>query len=470
MGEITEALHRAKRDGSPGIPPEAESIPSSRPFEIPKSVLGPAAKEPREKARRVLPEPKRPLLPLAGSFANRDLMSFREIVRTLQRRRVAASGIFGVVMACVVLVTFIQTPIYESSAILLVKLGREFRDSVDPGELTTPASHVINTEMVILRSQEVIEGVVAAMGPGVLYPKLGEAANGNGAQGVENGEIHSPEAPATVAARRFAANLRVEAVPDTQVIQIAFQHPEPQIAADAVNTLVDLFMERHLWAFGQSEATAFLEGKVAAFREKLGEKEDALSAFLEQHPRFTVANVGDVVGRERRELSSELDAVRREIAASQRERKHLEDQRTETTSRYENAELRSELDEQILTVSARLSGLGAREAAIRTQVAKYDSEISELPGLRKYYDELVRDRDSTNNLYETYSRQLEQALVSEEMNRQKIANISVLQAGIVPTSPVRPQKALYLMVGAVVAAGLALLAALVAEATAPRAR
>ncbi len=43
--------------------------------------------------------------------------------------------------------------------------------------------------------------------------------------------------------------------------------------------------------------------------------------------------------------------------------------------------------------------------------------------------------------------------ISEEMDRQKIANIAVLQPGLVPSTPVRPRKRLNLAVGTMEVAG-----------------
>lgn len=458
MGEITEALRRSRPEGDrePRPPAPSTAHPSRR-------LPGGGTSSPPRILEPVDPKPQVVIAAAPAAEPARDEVSLFDVVGVVLRHKLLAATIFLAILGSVTVATFMMTPIYESTAILLVKLGREFKN-VSDGSLATPVSQVINTEVVILRSDEVIESVVAALGPEVLYPGLMEsqqAAEAERAAGDDSAaSVRTPQALAT---RRFANNLRVEGVPDTQVIQVSFQHPDPQLAADAVNLLVDRFQERHLWAFSQAQATAFLEDKVATHATKLEEANDHLRAFLESHAGFAIADIGDVVGRERRELAAQLETARSESAAVQRELAHLETELA-GTSRYEAGDRRSQLEQRILEVKGQLKGLIAREATLRQSLSKSDVELAELPALRKRYDSLVRERESAARLYENYSMQLEEARVSAEMDRQKIANIAVLQAGMAPTSPVRPRKALNLAIGGAAAAAVALLGALLIEA------
>ena len=65
--------------------------------------------------------------------------------------------------------------------------------------------------------------------------------------------------------------------------------------------------------------------------------------------------------------------------------------------------------------------------------------------------------------YERIQQRLEKARTSAEMDRQKIANISVIQPAYAPLQPVSPQPMLNLLAALIVGGGLALAAALVAE-------
>jgi uncharacterized protein involved in exopolysaccharide biosynthesis len=455
LGEITEALRRSRPEGERDMRPPAPSTVRPRPAagaSSPPRILEPVDPKPQQVVITTAPAPE----------PARDDISLFDVFGVVVRHKRLVATLFLAILGSVSVATFLMTPIYESTAILLVKLGREFKN-VSDGSLSTPVAQVLNTEMVILRSDEVIESVVNAIGPEVLYPGLMESQEALEADRVAGGDEAAVRTPLALATRRFANNLRVEGLPDTQVIQVSFQHPDPQLAADAVNLLVDRFQERHLWAFSQAQATAFLEEKVGEHKKQLDEANDRLRAFLEGHSGFAISDLGDVMGRERRDLAAQLETARSDTAEAKRELDHLQKELA-STSRYEAGDRRVQLGERILETQARLKGLTAREDALQHSIAKSDAELSKLPALRKQYDALVRDRDSASRLLDNYSTQLEEAKVSAEMDRQKIANIAVLQAGTAPTSPVRPRKALNLAVGGFVAAALAVLGALLVEA------
>ena len=73
----------------------------------------------------------------------------------------------------------LQTPLYESTSLLLVKFGRElvYRPEIGGGRsyVSPDKTAVINSELAILRSRPVLEGVVRSIGVPVLYPSLTEA-------------------------------------------------------------------------------------------------------------------------------------------------------------------------------------------------------------------------------------------------------------------------------------------------------
>ena len=70
------------------------------------------------------------------------------------------------------------------------------------------------------------------------------------------------------------------------MIRVLFRHPDPLMAAEAVNLLTERFQERHLWAFGEGRATAFLQEKTAAYRKQLDADDRRIQRFLEEHRNF----------------------------------------------------------------------------------------------------------------------------------------------------------------------------------------
>jgi uncharacterized protein involved in exopolysaccharide biosynthesis len=96
----------------------------------------------------------------------------------------------------------------------------------------------------------------------------------------------------------------------------------------------------------------------------------------------------------------------------------------------------------------------ARMRGLEGQLAAVEEVLRDLPNHLRAYGELLRERDATERRYRISSERLEQARISDEMDRQRIANISVIQEGRRQPEPVRPKKLLNLIVG--VALGLVL--------------
>ncbi len=72
-------------------------------------------------------------------------------------------------------------------------------------------------------------------------------------------------------------------------------------------------------------------------------------------------------------------------------------------------------------------------------------EIKTLDLQGKELKDLNREVSTNEMNYKTYQEKKEEARISDEMNRQKLANISVIQAAVVPSRPVKPKKALNIL-------------------------
>jgi uncharacterized protein involved in exopolysaccharide biosynthesis len=424
--------------------------------------------------------------PSGGAVAGSpSLLEFQWVFQALWRRRLLAASIFGAVLLVAGVYTAFATPVYEATSLLLIKFGREYvyQDDVGGGGggiVPRGRETLINSEIQILRSAEVVKGVVETMGVETLYPAL--ALQPPVGQPVES-----------VAAARFLANLQVRQVQDADVIQVSLRNADPQVTARAVNLLVDLFKEKHLEAFGEPQATAFLGEKAAKASEELKAAEAKLLEFQAEHPQFSLEDRDALLLRERGELETSVREIENQIVeARQRgltanpampsaqeellrlrlqERKllntHNEDSRQVQNVRHEIA-----LVEEFLTTNAaettgrhsqELNMLQVRKERLDERLARVDADLRSLPALSGRYRELQRDVETKEASYGRILERLEKARTSAEMDRQKIANISVIQPAYAPLQPVSPQPSLNLMAALVVGGGLAVGAALVAE-------
>jgi uncharacterized protein involved in exopolysaccharide biosynthesis len=348
-------------------------------------------------------------------------------------------------------------PIYEATSLLLVKFGREYvyQDESGGGVMPRGRETLINSEIQILRSAEVVKGVVEAMGVETLYPSLAMAPpDGNPVE--------------SVATARFLKNLQVRAVQDADVIQVTLRNGDPQVTARAVNLLVDLFKEKHLEAFGEPQATAFLE-------EKSLKDKDVLLLRERNELETAVHDIDNqIVLARQRGLTSDpvVPGAQEELLRLRLQEQKLLNTHNEDSRQVQNVRHEIALVEEFLRKSAaedsgrhsqEMAMLERRKQRLDERLAAVEADLQSMPALSQRYRELQREVTSKESTYERIQQRLEKARTSAEMDRQKIANISVIQPAYAPLQPVSPQPMLNLLAALVVGGGLAIGAALVAE-------
>ncbi|TFH31986.1 MAG: hypothetical protein E4G97_03265 [Deltaproteobacteria bacterium] len=104
-----------------------------------------------------------------------------------------------------------------------------------------------------------------------------------------------------------------------------------------------------------------------------------------------------------------------------------------------------EVELEIIKANADLQSQVAKAAGLRRQLAQLDSEIRTLDLNERKFQKLKREMTSNEKYFRTYEDRVEEARISEDMNRSKLANISVIQFASVPVEPVRPKKRLTML-------------------------
>ena len=115
--------------------------------------------------------------------------------------------------------------------------------------------------------------------------------------------------PLQAAILAFEKNLTVEGVKKSNVIEVAFQHKDPQVAARAVNLLVDDYKEKHLQVFSDPQSS-FLEQQLAEYEAKLKESESRMEAFKQKNRVFSLEEQRSLLLKQRMELDTSLKTTR----------------------------------------------------------------------------------------------------------------------------------------------------------------
>ena len=343
----------------------------------------------------------------------------RDFLTILFKHRSKVSVIFLAAVLAAILWSFLIPPAYEAKSILMVKIGKESTEEV------------VNSEIRILSSRALIEKALATLKVETVYPDLARTPP-------------SGMTPLQAAVPAFGKNLTVEGVRKSNVIEVSFRHKDPRVAARAVNLLVDDYKEKHLQVFSDPQSS-FLEQQLAEYEQKLKQSESRMEAFKRENRIFSPEEQRSLLLKQYQEEKLLAENTRKEIRLA---RESLREQETAKTR-------------------ADLNSLNARAAALTKRLGTLEKEIRSFDLLGNEFQKLKREVASNEEKYRTWLQRVEEARVSEEMNRKKMADIRVIQVADVPAKPITPKKGwnllLGMLLGAVAGLGVAFLSEYISE-------
>lgn len=417
----------------------------------------------------------------------------REILCVLFKHKKKIIFTFAAVVIGVAVVSLLMPPTYESKATVMIKVGREHMLRPETGDTRssvffTQGEGVVNSEIQILTSRDLIARVITAIGPDRMYRSI----------------MATPLTgltPMELALQRFEQNLKVEQKPKTDVISITFSHGDPKIAAQSVNLLVDNFRDKHLKVFSGT-AASFLEKQAGYHEQKLRQSEQNLEDFKQKYKVYSLEEQRALLLKQRTDLDTSMLLAQNEIRELQQNvapgstagrsaeqqasinnakaqlltlqlkeqeltRKYNDETQLVRGIREEIKVVRGFINEQEKSgdtleksrIRTAINAQRARTASLASQIAAIDAEIREINLRERELQNFKRELAMNEANYQTYVKRLEEARISDEMESQKMANISVLQAATVPTRPVAPDVGknmlLALLFGAMSGVGLA---------------
>ncbi len=416
------------------------------------------------------------------------------------RKWVIGLTVFATVLA-VIIGSHIITPVYEASSTLHVKepmpsvLGGDF---VSSGFSAISTKEEINTQMEILKSRSLLEGVIARLGLVERYTIGGE---------------FGAERRLQAALQKLRRDLSVVNIANTRLIRIAVRSEAPVLAAEITNAIAQAFIERDLQS-KSSEANAvlsFVSQQVEQVSERLRDAEEELLRYKEQHgigvldeeTKLKVSLLAQLesshqqIRVEREVLGTRIAAVLGQIGTGTSSRGSLtgassnpsivsrQDQLTEAQVELARlggasaggqraaeikeriSSLEREIQEEIAanmrsarstpvdsTMQIQLAEyeskdviLAAQEKALAKLMAGHEAEINKLPAREINLIRLERARRINDELYAALMKAKNEAQIEAA---SQIGNIDVVDPAVTPLGPVRPNRRDSLLVGFVV--------------------
>jgi len=410
----------------------------------------------------------------------------KDYLRVVRKHRWLITGIFLVTVITVAIWTFLQVPIFQASATVLIE--PEPPKVLNIQEVTpigAPTQDYYQTQYELIKSRPIVERVIETLNLKQRIPAVGAARDPH---------------------RAFLGALTVEPKRNTRLVFIKFDHPDPAMAAEVANAVATGYAKYNLdiKLKGARDALAWLTEEMGKLKSKVQESSEALQNYrvkagilgLQEQRQITAQKIMDFnkayleaqaqrlsIDAKLRELTqiardpsgaqtifivadnpliqklkteaSELEVQRSKLLKTYKE-KHPEVLKVEAQIHQVNQKLDAETQTMLRAVQTEYKVARAREETLLGNVNQLRREGQELNEKEIQYLTLQRDADSNQQLYEAVLKRLKETGVTGGLEAN---NVRIVEEAVPPKFPVKPRKtlnlALSIVVGLFVGIGLA---------------
>jgi uncharacterized protein involved in exopolysaccharide biosynthesis len=317
------------------------------------------------------------------------------------------------VLAVAVLYAFEGTK-YQATMKVLVRRGRAnapvTAEENAPLDLTRMmiTEEELNTEVELLRDDEVLRGVVKETGTGGRDWFHFLRMNEGNAERVER------------AARRLATKLRVEPVKKTNLIVVSYTADDPQTAAKLVRSVEKAYLEKHMEVHRPIGEARFFDEQASESRRHLEESRQKLLQFAVSHRVVAAAQQRDLalqklseVDASYRQTGIDLSETRRRLFELESQLEALPERTTTQVRTADNAELLKALKSSLLDLELKRTGLLTKFESSHRLVREVELQIAQAQGAIAAENALpVRDETTDKNAqYEWAKSELQKTQV-----------------------------------------------------------
>jgi uncharacterized protein involved in exopolysaccharide biosynthesis len=411
----------------------------------------------------------------------------KDYYRTLRKHRWLVLGLFLTTVFTVAIWSFVQTPVYQASATVLIE--PEPPKVLNIQEVTPiggPSQDYYRTQYELMTSRPIVEKVIENLNLKKRVPRLEQSAD---------------------PARALQASINVEPRRNTRLVAVKFESADPQLAAEVTNALARQYVKHNLDVKlrGAQEAMTWLNEQMSSLKVKVQESSEALQNYrvkagimgLQEQRQITAQKIMDfnkqyleaqaqrlsveaklgelqrVTGdrggaatiftvadnaliQKLKAEASELEVTKAKLSRTFKE-KHPEILKVDAQLEQVTQKIDAEIKTMLRGVQTEYRVAKAREETLLGNVNRLRTEAQELNEKEIQYLNLQRDSDSNQQLYEAVLKRLKETGVTGGLETN---NVSVIEDAAVPRSPVRPRKtvnlAISVLVGLLVGVGVAL--------------
>ena len=431
---------------------------------------------------------------------------------------------FLAIFLSVAVITWLTPARYEAEMKILVK--RERVDPVVSPEANTQFATTadlneqdLNSEVELLKSRDLLEKVVVASGLDARPARSFLGTLMTVLEGGTQGRVSGRDLQMFQAVRNLERNLSVEPLKKTKLIVVSYKSPDPQLSAKVLQTLVRLYLEKHVEVHRVPGALDFFQNQTEQYRKGLVDAEQRLAGFGRKEGVVAAQMAKEITVRKLNDFEVTLQQTHAAIAETEQRIGALEEQgastparlttqmrssanpyvlqqlkstllnlelkRSELLSKFtsdyrpvqevetqiaqarealareENDPVREETTDRDTThewlvgelakARAELTALRARETATSQIVTTYRAQAGQLSQTEITQQDLIRSAKTAEENFLLYTRKQEEARIRDALDRQRIVNVSAAEEATVPALPSSPNRAMNLILGALLA-------------------
>lgn len=352
-----------------------------------------------------------------------------ESFRILVKRKWIILSCLATIFSIVAIASLRMTPIYEASGTIQINkpdASLNFQNSAtfnvdyyDPTELETELK-ILQSDLLatqVIRELNLDRGSIA-----------GQAPPSPSSIDLAPDPLQSDPARASAAVGSFKSNLKVDLSPNTRIIEVHYRSPDPQMAANIVNTLMQTYVEDNYKARFEStmQASDWLTKQLVDLQMKVETDEEKLVRYQKEH---------EILGTDEKQniIMTKLDELNKALTDAESERMDKEALYRLVESGDPNAIAASagsiSTGPNSQSASVLLDNLRAKKADLKIQVADLNTQfgpsypkLSQLNNQLKEVDaeidaEMTKILDALRGQYTTALQR--ETMLSEAFEKQK---------------------------------------------------
>jgi len=400
----------------------------------------------------------------------------KDYYRILRKHRWLVVGLFLISVFSMTIWSFVQTPIYQASATVLIEPEPpKVLNIQDVTPIGSPTQEYYRTQYELMTSRPIVEKVIETLNLKARIPELARSVD----------PVRSLQNAILVEPRR-----------NTRLVSVKFEHPNPQLATEVTNALVRQYVKHNLdiKLRGAQEAMTWLNEQMTSLRAKVQESSVALQNYrvkvgimgLQEQRQITAQKIMDfnkqyleaqaqrlsveakmnelqrVTGsggaqtiftvadslliQKLKQEASELEVTKAKLSKTYKE-KHPEILKIDAQIEQVNQRIDGEIKNMMRAVQTEFRVARAREETLLGNVNRLRTEAQELNEKEIQYLNLQRDSDSNQQLYEAVLKRLKETGITGGLETN---NVSVIEEATQPRIPIRPRKSINLLISIIV--------------------